>query len=196
VSGDGTSPGPGGAPPEGAAASRGPGGAPPEGAAASRGPGGAPDEGAARGRGRAGARGRARARGESGDLRAVETTVLLLVALLLAIATVNDVVRQTHVNQRLIADLSTWRQYTGLRYHNLAVAQDYTKNFTREVVCGNTSPGEPKQRIQLCLVITGRVRAGRRHVTGGWYLPARAEDEPSFRYGCFGSAGSEFECTR
>jgi len=136
------------------------------------------------------------ARPESGDLRAVETTILLLVALLLAIATVNDVVRQTHVNHRLIADLATWRSYTGHPYHNLSVSQDYTEHFTREVVCGNTSPGEPKQRVQLCLVMTGPIVHGRRHVSGGWYLPARVENQPSYRYGCFGSAPAEFECRR
>ena len=133
---------------------------------------------------------------EGGDLRAVETTLLLIAALLLAIATVNDVVRQTHVNQRLIADLKTWRAYTHRDYHNLAVAQNYSEHFTREVVCGNTSPGEPKQRVQLCLVMTGPIVHGRRHVSGGWYLPARVENQPSYRYGCFGSAPAEFECRR
>jgi hypothetical protein len=135
-------------------------------------------------------------RRESGDLRAVETTILLLAALLLAIATINDVVRQTRVNHRLIADLATWRSYTGHRYHNLSVSQDYTEHFTREVVCGNTSPGEPKQRVQLCLVITGPIAAGHRHVSGGWHLPARSEDQPALRYGCFGSAPAEFRCRR
>ena len=133
---------------------------------------------------------------EGGDLRAIETTLLLLAALLLAIATVNDVVRQAHVNQRLIADLATWRSYTGHRYHNLSVSQDYSEHFTREVVCGNTSPGEPKQRVQLCLVMNGPVAGARRRVSGGWYLPARVEDEPRYRYGCFGSAPAEFGCQR
>ena len=133
---------------------------------------------------------------EGGDLRAVETTLLLLAALLLVIATVNDVVRQAHVNQRLIADLATWRSHTGHRYHNLSVSQDYSEHFTREVVCGNTSPGEPKQRVQLCLVMNGPVAGGRRRVSGGWYLPARVEDEPRYRYGCFGSAPAEFGCQR
>jgi hypothetical protein len=133
---------------------------------------------------------------ESGDLRVVETTLLLLAALLLAIATVNDVVRQAHVNHRLIADLATWRSYTGHRYHNLSISQDYSEHFTREVVCGNTSPGEPKQRVQLCLVMNGPVAGGRRRVSGGWYLPARVEDEPRYRYGCFGSAPAEFGCQR
>jgi hypothetical protein len=125
-----------------------------------------------------------------------ETIVLLLVALLLAIATGNDVVQHTHTNQRLIADLSTWRSYTHKPFHNLSVSQDYSKHFTREVVCGNTAPGDPKTHTQLCLVISGPVRHGRREVRGGWYLPPRVEDKPEFRYRCFGSARGEFQCTR
>jgi hypothetical protein len=137
-----------------------------------------------------------RERREGGDLRVAETTVLLLIALLLAIATVNDVARQTHINERLIADQKTWRAYTGRDYHNLSVSQDYTEHFTREVVCGNTAPGEPKAHIQLCLVISGPVVRGRRRVVGGWYLPPHAEDEVGYRYGCFGTAPTEFRCSR
>jgi hypothetical protein len=133
---------------------------------------------------------------DGGRLRFAETIVLLLAALLLTIATVNDVRRQTHINERLIVDLSTWRAYTGLPYHNLSVKQDYSRHFTREVVCGNTKPGDPKTHTQLCLVISGRVRDGRREVRGGWYLPPRVEDQPQYRYRCFGSARGEFQCTR
>ena len=56
----------------------------------------------------------------SGRMRLIETTLLILVGVLLAVATANDVVRQTHVNHRLIADLRTWRSYTGHDYHNLS----------------------------------------------------------------------------
>lgn len=123
-----------------------------------------------------------------GRTRLVETTLLLLAGLLLAIATVNDVVLQTHVNHRLVADLRTWRVYTGHNYHNLSAEQDVFGHTTREVVCGNTAPGPPKERVQLCLVITGPVVNGRRAVRGGWYLPPKAEDLRPVRYGCFGSA--------
>ncbi len=71
----------------------------------------------------------------------------MLAGLLLAIATVNDVVRQTHINHRLIADLRTWRSYTGHDYHNLSTEQDSSATPTRDVVCGNTTPGPPKERI-------------------------------------------------
>jgi cell division protein FtsL len=127
----------------------------------------------------------------SGRLRLVETTLLVLLGLLLAIATVNDVVRQTHVNQRLIADLRTWRAYTHHDYHNLSFDQKLLgEHSRREVVCGNTSPGEPKAHTQLCLAIWGSVVDGRRTVHGGWYLPAKAEDLRAYRYACFGTASA------
>ena len=40
-----------------------------------------------------------------GDLRRVESTLLVLAFLLLAVATVNDLVREIHVNERLTVDL-------------------------------------------------------------------------------------------
>ena len=75
----------------------------------------------------------------------VETTLLVLVGVLLAAATVNDLARQAHTNDRLIADLSTWRHYTGHDYHNISVDQETLGSTTqREVLCGNTSAGPPK----------------------------------------------------
>jgi hypothetical protein len=125
----------------------------------------------------------------SGRMRLIETTLLVLVGVLLAVATVNDVVRQTHVNHRLIADLRTWRVYTGHPYHNLAIEQElFGRASQREVVCGNTSPGAPKARTQLCLAIWGPEVGGRRMVHGGWYLPPKVEDVRADRYGCFGPA--------
>jgi hypothetical protein len=132
----------------------------------------------------------------SGQLRLVETTLLLLAALLLAIATVNDVARQAGVNHRLAADLHTWRAYTRHDYRNLTVAQDIYGHTTREIVCGNTTPGGPKERVQLCLVMTGPVVHGLRSVRSGWYLPPKAEDVRSLRYRCFGRAREEGLCPR
>jgi hypothetical protein len=130
----------------------------------------------------------------SGDLWRVETVVLLAVGLLLAIATVNDVVLDTHVNHRLNADLRTWRAYTGHHYKNVATEQDVLHYTTTDVVCGNTSPGPPKQRIQLCLEMTGPVVHGYRAARGGWYLPPRAEDLHRYRYGCFGPPKAQGRC--
>jgi hypothetical protein len=127
----------------------------------------------------------------SGRARLIETTLLVLAGILLATATVNDVARQTHVNHRLIADLRTWRSYTHHDYHNLSIDQKLLgESSHREVVCGNTSPGAPKERTQLCLAIWGPTVKGRRVVHGGWYLRAKVEqDSRADRYGCFGPAG-------
>jgi hypothetical protein len=134
------------------------------------------------------------ARKPGGGVLLAEGGVLLLAAALLATATINDLVLQTHTNDRLIADMRTWRAYTGHDYHNLQVSRDISGLSTREIVCGNTSPGGLKARVQLCLVVTGPVRAGARAVSGGWYLPPRTEDERRYRYACFGPARGEGRC--
>jgi hypothetical protein len=122
--------------------------------------------------------------------RLIETTLLILLGLLLAAATINDVARQTHVNQRLIDDLHTWRLYTHHDYRNLSIEQTlYGERSQREVVCGNTTPGAPKARVQICLAIWGPTVDGKRVVHGGWYLPADTEEDlRRHRYGCFGPA--------
>jgi hypothetical protein len=132
----------------------------------------------------------------SGRQWRLETAVLLLVALLLAIATVNDVVLGTHVNHRLVADLHTWRQYTGHDYKNVSTEQDVEHHTTTDVVCGNTTPGPPKERTQICLQLTGPVVHGRRAARGGWYLPPKAEDLRHYRYGCFGPPKAQEVCPR
>jgi hypothetical protein len=123
-----------------------------------------------------------------GSLRLAETTILILLGLFLAIATVADVVKQTHVNHRLVADLRTWRVVTGHDYHNLGTERDVKGHTTRDTVCGNVSPGGPRERAQVCLVLVGPVSSGRRAVSGGYYLPAKTEDGRRSRYACFGAA--------
>jgi hypothetical protein len=129
-----------------------------------------------------------------GSLRLAETTILILVGVLLAIATINDVVQQTHVNHRLVADLRTWRVVTGHAYHNLTIEQDAKGHTTRDTVCGNVSPGGPKERTQVCLVLVGSVLSGRRAVSGGYYLPAQTIDGRRSRYACFGTAAQAGLC--
>lgn len=129
-----------------------------------------------------------------GSLRLAETTILIFIGLLLAIATIDDVVQQTHVNHRLVADLHTWRVVTGHNYRNLGAEQDVKSHTTRDVVCGNVSPGGPKERTQVCLALVGPVHSGRRSVSGGYYLPARSIDLRRFRYGCFGGAAETGLC--
>jgi hypothetical protein len=132
----------------------------------------------------------------SGRRWRVETAVLVLVGLLLAIATVNDVVLGTHVNHRLVADLRTWRHYTGHNYKNVSTEEDVRNFTTTDVVCGNTSPGPPKERIQLCLQLTGPTVNGLRTARGGWYLPPRSDDLRRYRYGCFGPPKQQQACVR
>ncbi len=132
----------------------------------------------------------------SGRTRLIETTLLVLLGLLLAVATINDVVLQTHVNHRLTADLASWRGYTGHDYKNVSVEQDLFGHSTRDIVCGNTTPGPPKERIQICLAVTGPVIDGHRAIYGGWYLPVKSEDLRRYRYGCYGSTKSEGFCPR
>jgi hypothetical protein len=129
-----------------------------------------------------------------GSSRLAETTVLILVGLFLAVANVDDVVRQTHVNHRLIADMHSWRAVTGHDYRNLTTEQDVKRHTTSDTVCGNISPGGPKERTQVCLVLVGPVISGRRTVSGGYYLPAQTIDERRSRYGCFGVAAETGLC--
>ncbi|HEY2142464.1 MAG TPA: hypothetical protein VGG98_10445 [Solirubrobacteraceae bacterium] len=132
----------------------------------------------------------------SGRRRLVETTVLLLVFLLLALATVRDVVRAAGVNHRLAADLRTWRSVTGHDYHNLSTEQDIKGYSTRDVICGNTSPGAPGERTQVCFVMTGPIVKGQRAARGGYYLPPTVHDQRARRYACFGSAKRPSLCPR
>ncbi|HSZ06256.1 MAG TPA: hypothetical protein VK778_13800 [Solirubrobacteraceae bacterium] len=120
----------------------------------------------------------------------IETVVLVLVGLLLAVATVNDLGREVGINHRLVADLSTWRHYTGHHYLNISIDQETLgADSQREVLCGNTSAAPPGARTQICLGIWGPVVDGLRTVHGGWYLPPYHPDIPANRYGCFGVAG-------
>jgi hypothetical protein len=132
----------------------------------------------------------------SSRLRLVESVALVLAALLLGVATVNDLVRQTHINHRLVADLHTWRTYTGHDYRRVGISQDVHHHTTRDILCGNTSPGPPGARVQVCLLITGPASRGLRTVSGGWYLPPHRADVSGYRYACFGRAVAERSCPR
>ena len=131
-----------------------------------------------------------------GRVRLIETTVLLLGALLLAIAVTNDLAREVKINKRLIVDTRMWRSYTGHDYANLTTEQTiFGETGDRDVVCGNTSSGAPETKTQFCLAIGGPVVDGRRTILGGWYVQAYDEDERAERYGCFGAA-TEGLCAR
>jgi hypothetical protein len=130
-----------------------------------------------------------------GDLRRVESTLLVLAFVVLAVAVVNDVVEQVHVNERRTADLRTWRAVTGHEtYKNISIEQDLKHHTTRDVLCGNTSPAPPGTTPQVCLIMTGPTVHGRRAARGGFYLPPYFPDKRENRYACFGTAVSEELC--
>ena len=134
-------------------------------------------------------------RADMRTVRLIETTVLLLLGLLLMVATLYDLRLNIAINHRLVADLRTWRTYTGHAYHNLAIDRQLLgSSSAREVVCGNTTAGPPGARTQICLVISGPVKDGRRSVHGGWYVGPYAQDVRASRYGCFG-AGARGRCS-
>ncbi len=126
----------------------------------------------------------------------VETSVLVLVGLVLAVATLNDLGRAVDINHRVGADLSTWRHYTHHDYINISVDQKTLgEDSQRDLLCGNTSAGAPGSKTQICLTISGATVDGQRSVYGGWYLAPYHPDIPANRYGCFG-AGGRGRCPR
>lgn len=137
---------------------------------------------------------RERERRGRGDLRRIESTLLVLALVLLAIATVNDVVLSTHTAGRITADLRTWRALTGRNYHNISVEQDLETHTTRDILCGNNSPGAPGSLPQICLIMTGPIVHGKRISHGGFYLPPNTPNKRIYRYACFGSAVRDQLC--
>ena len=105
--------------------------------------------------------------------------------------------RQTHVNHRLIADLHTWRAYTRPRLPQPVGRTGPARiHTTHDVVCGNTTPGPPKQRIQLCLLMSGPVITAGAPRTAAGTCRRKVEDAPRLRYGCFGAASRAGKAAR
>lgn len=134
-----------------------------------------------------------------GRRRRVEATILIGLALLLAVASVYDVTRQVRINYRLTADIATWHEVTkltGKTFEELDVEQNLKTYTKRDIVCGNTSPGKPGKKQQICLVMKGPIVKGRREATGGFFLPPKTPDRPTHRYGCFGAPAKQHFCTQ
>jgi hypothetical protein len=136
-----------------------------------------------------------------GEVRLIETAVLLVVGLFLAIAVVNDVARAVPIGERLNADLESWEAIVGVHYHNPIIEQDVKHYTTRDVVCADTEKVKPLGHPQICLIFTGPVVHDRRTAFGGFYLVADGTDvhEPvlddkKYRYACWGTAVSEELC--
>ena len=100
----------------------------------------------------------------SGRLWLVETIVLLLVGLLLAIATVNDVVLRRTSTTASSPTCARGAPTPATTTRTSRPNRTSAHHTTTDVVCGNTTPGPPKERTQICLQMTGPVvaRAPRR----------------------------------
>ena len=122
----------------------------------------------------------------SRDVRAIETTILLLVGLLLAVAVVYDVAYQTRVNIRESADRATWRAFAHIQTKHLSVLPP--ERGTTDIVCRSSSTvaATAAHQVRVCLVVSGPTVHGLRHIDGGFYLQPKRSDSFAYRYGCFG----------
>jgi hypothetical protein len=125
----------------------------------------------------------------------VETVVLVLVGIVLAVASFNDIFWSVDDNARLAADQTTWRHYTHRDYYTVSAAA-LVLGQPVDLACANASPGPPGERTQICLLLDGPVVHGLRTVIGGWRLPARAGDFPDERYDCFRAGATQTLCPK
>jgi hypothetical protein len=125
----------------------------------------------------------------------IETVVLLVLALVISVATVYDLTREVKVDNRLTADIETWRHVAEIPDEEVAVEQDLTSYSTRDTACADVIESKTRVSVRLCLMLDGPVSGNRRKVLGGFYLPPYLSLGPNDRYGCFGSTVGEHFCT-
>ena len=133
------------------------------------------------------------------DLRLIETAILIVAGLVLAVATANDIGRSVHITERLKVDAHTYRLYmhtqrgvtTSIRKVSMTPGI-YDKT---DVAC---SPPLGGARGSTCLVINGPVRSSPngqiRSVTGGYQLLPYSRNRYVARYGCFGVSAQSQLC--
>jgi hypothetical protein len=133
------------------------------------------------------------------DLRLIETAVLLVAGLVLAVATVNDIGRSVHITERIKLDQHTYRYVmhtqrgvvTSIR--KVSVTPGSTTKI--DVAC---SPPAGGPRGSSCLVIGGPARGvGAQHlrtVEGGYRLLPGSRNLYVARYGCFGVSARQRLC--
>lgn len=127
--------------------------------------------------------------------RRIELIVLVLLAGVISVATVYDLTREVKVDDRLTADIETWRQVTGIHDEEVAVEEDLASYSTVDTACGNLVEDKKVVSSRVCLMLKGPVVNNRREYVGGFYLPPYLPLGPNDRYGCFGSTVSERFCT-
>lgn len=127
------------------------------------------------------------------DLRLIETAILIVAGLVLAVATANDIGRAVHITERIKVDQHSYRVYmhtkggvtTPIRKVSITPAV-YGK---RDTAC---SPPIGTAHGSACLMLDGpaagtgprRVRT----VVGGFRLLPNARNRFGARYACFGLA--------
>jgi hypothetical protein len=127
--------------------------------------------------------------------RRAEMVLLLLVAAAIALASVYDLTREVKFDDRLTADIETWRHVTGIPDEEIAVEQDLASYSTVDTACGSLKPDKNAVSVRVCVMLKGPVMNNRRDAVGGFYLPPYLPLGPNDRYGCFGSTTSEHFCT-
>jgi hypothetical protein len=133
------------------------------------------------------------------DLRLIETAVLLVAGLVLAVATVNDIGRLVHITERVKLDQHTYRYVMHTQggvttpIRKVSVTPGSTTKV--DVAC---SPPIGGPRGSSCLVIGGPAGGtGAQHlrtVEGGYRLLPGARNRYAARYGCFGVPARQRLC--
>ena len=133
------------------------------------------------------------------DLRLIETAVLIVVGLVLAVATINDIGRSVHITERVKRDQHTYRYVMHTRggvttsIRKVSVAPGSTTKV--DVAC-SPPPGGP--RGSSCLVLGGPADGvGPQHlrtVEGGFRLLPGSRNLYRARYGCFGVPAQQQLC--
>jgi len=132
----------------------------------------------------------------SRDVRTIESTILVLIGLLLAVAVVYDVVHQVRLNTRESADRATWRTFAHVSDVKTRLDVRTLERGTTDFVCRSTSTvaAIAAHQLRLCLMISGPIVDGRRHIDGGYYIPPQTSDRYAYRYGCFGLPAQRALC--
>jgi len=119
------------------------------------------------------------------DLRGIETALLIILGLVLAVAVVHDVVLQVRLNTRESADRTTWRAYEH-RYVKVLDVRTLEHGTIDFVCLPSLTKTAAEREIRPCLMISGPIVNGHRTVDGGYFIPPKRADRYQYRYGCFG----------
>jgi hypothetical protein len=125
----------------------------------------------------------------------LETTALVLVGVMLAVAVIYDLALDVGNDHRIAADEATWTRFTGLKPVTIW-AKPVSLGQTTDISCGSVAIGPHVRETQVCVVLVGPVRNGLRTVFGAWQLRWGVADHRADRFGCVGGAVSPKWCPR